>query len=433
MKYMTSLLLRSTLIVAFAALPALGCSDVGSHSNTANGENGGASGAAGAGSGGANGDVSAHTYTYSDPNIVYSGRIQFQDGKAPRFTAPAVTISARFKGIGASMRINDNAGTANYFDVIIDDQLADVAKVKADNDGNALLAKDLAYGEHTIDIVRRTEANVGSVDFRSLTFEGEILAPRSAPPHKIEIIGDSISAGSGNEALNNSDECNEDYSRPYSSASKAWGPMLARHLNAEYQVTAVSGIGMTRNYNCNDKNTMPVIYDRLFVESASSPEYDHSLFVPDAVLIMIGTNDFSPAGCERQALNETVDPEGYRLFLTTLTEFVTKLRGYYPDAQIFLLASPMLNDGWPDATYTSNTSQRAAITQVADDVNAADGAGKLHVILPDYASARYVGRGCGTHPNVWEHGIIAGEDSTKPDSPIPATLILNPVKEVMGW
>lgn len=433
---MKSLLLRSSLLVALSLLPSLGCSDSGGNSNSATGGAGGVGGgsaAGGNGAGGASGDVSEHTYTYSDPNIVYSGRIQFQDGKAPRFSAPAVTITARFKGVGASMKINDNASTANWFDVIVDDKVLDATKVKGDDNGNAVLAADLPYGEHKISVVRRTEANVGTVDFRSFTFKGEILPPPAAPAHKIEIIGDSISAGSGNEALNGSDQCNEDYSRPYSSASKAWGPMLARHLDAEYQVTAVSGIGMTRNYNCTDNNPMPLVYDRLFVESASSPVYDHTLYVPDAVVIMIGTNDFSPAGCMRPALNETVDPEGYQLFITTLTDFVNKLRGYHPDAEIFLLASPMLNDGWPDATYTSNTSQRAAITQVVDDVNAADGAGKLHVILPNYAGARYVGRGCGTHPNVWEHGLIAGQDSQKPDNMVPADLILNPVKQVMGW
>ena len=414
-----NLLLRSYTLLCFGVFCSLGCSDDGSKGNAGTG-----------GAGGASGDTSEHVYNYDDPNIVYSGRIQLTEGKAPRFTAPAVTISARFKGTGASMKISDGASTANYFDAIVDDDYENATKVKGDDSGIAVLASGLPYGEHKVSVVKRTEANTGSVDFKSFTFAGTILPPPLALTRKIEIIGDSISAGSGNEAVNNSANCNEDYGRPYSNASKAWGTVLARALNAEYHVTAVPGIGVLRNYNCTNKNTMPVVYDHVFIDRADSPIYDHSQFVPDAVIMMLGTNDFSPDDCNNPALNETVDPINYAAFIAKFEEFVGVLRGYYPAAEIFLVSSPMLHDGWPDATYTSDTSQRAAITQVVSDLNATDvGAGKLHVVLADYTKTKIVGRGCGTHPNVGEHAIIAGTDP----SAVSPELILNPVKAVMGW
>jgi lysophospholipase L1-like esterase len=227
----------------------------------------------------------------------------------------------------------------------------------------------------------------------------------------------------------------DDYGRAVSNADKAWGPVLARTLDAEYHVTAVSGIGAIRNYACKDPNTMPKVYDRVFVERADSPVYDTSQFVPDAVLVLLGTNDFSPddpKDCNNPPLNETHDPENYALFIDTMKEFVgTTLRGYYPEAEIFLLSSPMLNDGWPTAEYTSDTSQRAAITTVVDELGASDP--KVHVVLGDYDTTRYSGNGCGTHPNLFDHSILAGSDPGKPNDPAPAELILNPVKEVMGW
>ncbi|MGC4095008.1 MAG: SGNH/GDSL hydrolase family protein [Polyangiaceae bacterium] len=420
---MNTTLLRSTLLLSLA-LSAAACSSDSKSSSSSSG------GSTGSGGSGATGDTTEHVYNYDDEKIVYSGRALRVEGKAPRFSAPAFTILARFKGIGASMKIVDGAGTANYFDVIIDDDFANAVKVKGDDSGVAELAEDLPYGEHTLTIVKRTEANTGSVDFKSLTIAGELLAPPTLPTRKIEIIGDSISAGSGNEAIDGSANCNDDYGRPYSNASKGWGPVLARALQAEYHVTAVSGIGALRNYNCTDMFPMPLVYDRVLVERADSAMYDHSLFVPDAVVMMIGTNDFSPASCMRPALNETVDPDNYAAFIKALSDFVGVLRGYYPEAEIFLTASPMLHDGWPDATYTSDTSQRKAITQVVDDLNATDvGAGKLHVVLAEYSRTKITGRGCGTHPNVFEHSIIAGTDS----SAISPELILNPVKTVMGW
>lgn len=415
----------TALLLGAVSLTTLACSDEAKPDG--DDAQAGASSSAG---GPATGDTSEHEYGYDDPNIVYSGRVLFSDGKAPRFSAPGVTISVRFQGVAASMKISDAAAVANYFDVIVDDDYSQATKVRADDSGVAVLAQDLPYGEHKLTVVKRTEASAGSVDFKSFTFAGEILPPPELPARKLEIIGDSISAGSGNEALNGSANCNEDYSRPFSSASKAWGPVLARALDAEYHVTAVSGIGALRNYNCSDMATMPVVYDRVFLERADSPLYDHSQFVPDAVLMMIGTNDFAPAACKRIALNETVDPENYAAFMTALSEFITTLRGHYPDAEIFLTSSPMLHDGWPDETYTSDTSQRAAISQVVDDLNATEvGGGKLHVVLADYSQTKITGRGCGTHPNVFEHSIIAGTDSSE----VSPELILNPVKSVMGW
>src|SRR5262245_29353605 len=113
---MKSLIFRSALFSCLLGACAVGCSDGKSATgNTGGSGNAGGAGAGGAGTGGAapTGDITSHTYGYDDEGIVYSGRILFADGKAPRFSAPAVTISARFKGVSAAMTINDYASSAN--------------------------------------------------------------------------------------------------------------------------------------------------------------------------------------------------------------------------------------------------------------------------------------------------------------------------------
>lgn len=376
----------------------------------------------------ATGDTSPHTAQHDHPDIVYSGRILREPGKAPRFSAPATTITARFRGTGASALLTD--GGTNFFDVVIDGDQAKSTKVQIDRSGTTKLVADLPYGEHTISIVKRNEANSGIVEFSGFVFAGEILPRPPALKRKISIIGDSISAGSGNEGLSAA-ACMVDFGRAVSNASKSWGPMLARTLDAEYQLTAVSGIGAIRNYACADANTMPKVFDRVFVERANSPLYDHSDFVPDAVLVLLGTNDFSPDDCDNPPLNDMYDPENYAAYIATMKEFVGTLRGYYPEARIFLVASPMLNDGWPKPTYTSDTDHRAAISTVVEDLRSSDD--KLELILADYATTRIAGRGCGSHPSLFEHAIMAGVDSSNPTDPKPAQLILNPVKAAMGW
>ncbi len=378
-------------------------------------------------------DTTLRTYAYDDPNIAYSGRIQFFDDKGPKYSAPAVTVSARFKGVSVAVKLLDFSSTANFFDAVIDDDYANPKRIALDESGLTQVVSDLPYGEHTIRWIKRTESSAGQVEFRGFVIGGEILPKPAAPTRRIEIIGDSISAGSGNEAAAGSAQCQQDFGRPWSNASRSYGPMLARTLDAEYHVTAVSGIGALRNYTCSDTNSMPKVYDRVFLERADSPLWDHAAYSPDAVIVALGTNDFSPASCDRIALNETVDPENYALFQSELEAFLTTLRGLHESAEIILISSPMLNDGWPNASYTSDTSQRAAISAVAEKMNADDPSGKIHVVLADYSSTRIAGRGCGSHPNTYEHGIMAGFDLSRPTETTAAKLLLEPIQQIMGW
>src|SRR5689334_21416212 len=127
------------LVSSFVGALSVGCSD----SNSSKPGN----------TGGQTGDTTSHTYLYDDPGIVYSGRIFNADGKPPRFSAPAVTILARFKGVSAAMTVFDNAASANFFDAIIDNDFANVKKIKPADAGPTELFSDLPYGEHELKVV----------------------------------------------------------------------------------------------------------------------------------------------------------------------------------------------------------------------------------------------------------------------------------------
>jgi len=174
-------------------------------------------------------------------------------------------------------------------------------------------------------------------------------------------------------------------------------------------VTAVSGIGLVRNYSFKyDARPMPAVYDLLFVELETSPAWDPASWVPDAIVIGLGTNDFSPGDSDRPKMEIS-------LFTTTYIDFVSKLRGYYANAQIFVISSPMLGDGWPAPTDTSLTDQKTALTAVEEHFSAA-GDTKVH----KFFMTKLIGTGCGTHPDVEQHAYLAKELSTF-------------VKSTMGW
>jgi GNAT superfamily N-acetyltransferase len=185
-------------------------------------------------------------YAPDDPNILYTGRIDFSNAKEPKFSAPAVYIRARFRGTGVSVLLEDEFkwGTnRNYFDAVIDDNT--VVKIAPEQGVTRYeAASGLPNAEHTITLVKRTEASIGYSKFLGFEFDGEILPPPEKPARRIEFIGDSITAGAGIEADNNSAECQADgWGQPYNNARLAYGPVLARSLGTEYHVSAVSGIG----------------------------------------------------------------------------------------------------------------------------------------------------------------------------------------------
>jgi lysophospholipase L1-like esterase len=357
-------------------------------------------------------DTTPRIYAPDDANILYTGRIDFSNAKEPKFSAPGVYIRARFRGTGVAVLLEDEYkwGTnRNYFDALIDDGA--VLKI-APKEGitRSAVASGLPNTEHELTIVKRTEASIGYSKFLGFEVAGEILPPPARPARRMEFIGDSITAGAGIEAANNSAECQADgWGQPYNNARLAYGPVLARSLHAEYHVSAVSGIGLVRNYSSQyDARPMPEVYDLTFFEQTGSPKWDPELFVMDALVLALGTNDFSPGDSKR-------DPMDVDAFAAKYVEFIRRLRADCPQVEIFVVSSPMLGDHWPGPANTFATDQKTAISKTVDVLNA-EGDPKIH----KYFSTPVVGIGCGTHPSIEQQAMMASQ-------------LRSAIAPVMGW
>jgi lysophospholipase L1-like esterase len=313
----------------------------------------------------------------------------------------------------------------NFFDVVVDDEI--VGKVALEQGEQSVeLVSGLEPGEHTLRLVRRTEPQIGEWTVLGLEIGGVLLDPGPAPERKIIVIGDSITAGSGVEATNNSAECSEGafgeagtgWGIPYHNAHRSYGALAGEILDAEYHILGVSGIGLIRNYtSVYDTRPMPDVYDLIYLEKdplegqtggggvGGVPEvgeehlWDPEWYVPQAIVVALGTNDFSPGD------NPPTDPRPdmeVPAFVEEYIAFVDRLRGYYPEAHVFGMSSPMLGDGWPSSDDTFRTDQRDAIEQV--DAHYEDaGFANFHPIWID----KVPGGGCGTHPDVEEHEEMA--------------------------
>jgi len=421
---------RLALFVASGALfgCALGCgsddsgtsADPAGPSSGGNGGSGGSTHQAGAaGDGAEEPELETATYAADDARIRYTGRIDFGVPDTPRFSLPGSSITVRFKGTGIDVHLRDQFkyGTErSFYDATIDgERVAIIAPDRSTTDYE--VQHDLPYGEHTLVLTKRTQASLGYGIFTGISVTGELLDPPAEPARRMIFIGDSISAGEGSEAENNSAECGEDayyeaggWGQPYQNANAAFGPVLARSFDAAYHLVAASGIGLVRNYTSEyDTRPMPEVYGLLFIESETSPAWDHSQFDADVIVVGLGTNDFSPGDDDRDpALDLDEYSEAY-------IDFVDTLLGYHPAAHVFAMTSHMLGDGWPSASDMSSTNLNTAIDMVVDHYES-EGIDQVHKL----AVKKVTGQGCGTHMTAEQQAVMAEE--MRPS-----------IAEVMGW
>ena len=288
----------------------------------------------------------------------------------------AVIASVEFEGTGAQVQMfSDSQGDVWWLKKLDDGPMLRFKSKMGIND----LYADLPYGKHSLTIIRETEGMRGVTILRGFYFTGEKETAESAAgtpaavtadtgksyaekgsagiskaekknrkkhkaekknaivsktvkdepedppapqvPHRkyIEIIGDSVAAG----AFIYPDG---DYFQR-ESGYLAFGPRLARMLNADWSCVASSGEGAVRNNEekapYNAKHAEDQI-ERAFYTQIE-PRWSSGMDNPDLVILAYGENDFNDA--------EHRPTDIY--FKRQYKSLILKLREFRPDSIIF--------------------------------------------------------------------------------------------------
>lgn len=334
----------------------------------------------------------------SDTHIQYIGRIDFSVADQPSFSYPGVSITAKFEGTSVGVNLTDHGAggitTTNYFNVIVDGGEPIVLKL---NSGQTTypIADGLSDAEHTIQIFKRTETRVGKVTFKGFVLDNgkSLLNPDALPSRKIEFIGNSITSGYGNES--SSDPAISGFTAVNENNYRAWGAVTARNLDAQYLCTSYSGRGLARNYDGSTSGVLPEIYSRTFADEVNST-WDYSRYVPDVVVVNLGTNDFSAETSHVVfAVNQTEFSNAYKTFIRTL-------RGHYPNASIIITVGVMISDYFPTGGQHWTRIQDY-VSNMVEEVNTA-GDENVFYFQMDPQTAPY---GEDWHPTAATHKTMA--------------------------
>lgn len=329
--------------------------------------------------------------TATDARLYYIGRFDTSKPEGPRCGWSASAVRLKFQGSDLNVRLSGKG--KNFLQVVVDGKPASVIEIK---DGQTLypVVSGLPAGEHSVELMKRAEFSQGWIQFQGFQLnEGGRLLPVTPLARKIEIVGDSISCGYGNEAAGKEVHFNP----AEENAWKTYGAITARNVGAEYNCVAWSGKKLWPN------NSILDYYDEVLPWERDI-KWDFSKWIPDVVLINLGTNDFN---------GQTPDEAGW---IEAYKKFIAQIRKNYPAANIYLALGTMMSD-WPEDRKPATTI-RGWLKKIVADENA-NGDEKVRFI--DFGTQKPEnGLGADWHPSLATHQDMAAQLTTR-------------LKQDLGW
>ena len=297
-------------------------------------------------------------------NLVYTGRIDWSNRKEPVFVFPCTSVAFRFTGDVLKVHVkNKNEYWNNYLGCILD---GEQFKFELPKEGEGIIeipVEKSGQEVHEALLFKRQDAcHEMSFCGIELAEAGELREPPVKPERRIEVYGDSVSAGEVNEAVEYVAKEDPEHSGEYSNAWYSYAWMTARKLNAQIHDIAQGGIALMNHtgwYKEPDAIGMEYAWDKVhynpFLGSASL--WDFSLYTPDVVIVAIGQNDNHPV----DYMKENYEDERAVKWRAHYKEFLKKLRAQYPDAQIVCCTTVLMHD----ANWDKSIGQ--VVAELADE------------------------------------------------------------------
>lgn len=317
--------------------------------------------------------------TADNDAYLYTGRIDFTDKKSPVISWTGTSIKANFTGTSLAIKLADQFGK-NYFNIFIDGETQHPYVLEAkQGEQTYVINTALKAGNHSLEIYKRTEGEEGATSFKGVLLdEGAKLLPPPARPHRrIEIYGDSISTGMGNEGADNG----MDHLLSEKNNYWAYGSITARNLNAELHTISQSGIGIMISWF---PFIMPQFYDQLSAVGNNGTQWNFSQWTPDLVVINLFQNDSWLIDREKRLQPTPTDTQRVQAYIN----FVRSVRAKYPKAQIICALGSM------DATATPKWP--GYITAAVERMKKENNDQKLDTIFFEFT-------GYGGHPRIAQH------------------------------
>lgn len=290
----------------------------------------------------------------NNSSLIYSGRIDLSDPFAIVWTYPGTFVRMKFKGTQLSIHVrNKHNYWNNYLGVAEGDAQT---KLLLPEEGEATIEIPLQTTQdniHEVTIFKRQDAchELTILGFEincNTDDECELLEASPLPPRRIEVYGDSVSAGEVSEAVDYVAKADPEHNGEYSNSWYSYAWIAARKLDAQLHDIAQGGVALLDNtgwYHEPDYIGMEQVWNKMRYnpDYGTVKEWDFSKYTPDIVIVAIGQNDSHP----EDYMKTDYEGEKAKNWRTHYRQFLAKLRETYPDAWIICCTTLLQHDiGW---------------------------------------------------------------------------------------
>ncbi len=263
----------------------------------------------------------------NDSKIEYTGRTHISECGVS-YDWSGVYVRVKFQGSQLAIKCSDSRNS--FLNIWIDKEMcpkADKVLKIAAKDTIIVLAEGLKKGVHEVIFQKRSEGEQGTLTIHSFLSDGNILQANGRKVRHIEFIGDSYTCGYGTESLSKTDP----FLAETENCNLTYAAIAARYFDADYNIVAHSGQGVCRNYDdFRPGYNMPDRYSQTFDENKDHIwDASKAPYIPDIVVIYLGTNDFSTGRQPHEAQ-----------FVARYIELLQKIKANYgEDIPILCMAS----------------------------------------------------------------------------------------------
>lgn len=290
----------------------------------------------------------------NNSSLIYSGRIDLSDPFAIVWTYPGTFVRMKFKGTQLFVHVrNKHNYWNNYLGVAEGDAQT---KLLLPEEGEATIEIPLQTTQdniHEVTIFKRQDAchELTILGFEincNTDDECELLEASPLPPRRIEVYGDSVSAGEVSEAVDYVAKADPEHNGEYSNSWYSYAWIAARKLDAQLHDIAQGGVALLDNtgwYHEPDYIGMEQVWNKMRYnpDYGTVKEWDFSKYTPDIVIVAIGQNDSHPD----DYMKTDYEGEKAKNWRTHYRQFLAKLRETYPDAWIICCTTLLQHDiGW---------------------------------------------------------------------------------------
>ncbi|GFI44478.1 cellulase/esterase CelE [Lachnospiraceae bacterium] len=289
----------------------------------------------------------------NDERLSYSGRIDWSEEEYPVFIYPCTWVKLRFTGNQLKLHIeNHRAYWDNYMGCILDGKQLSLALPKEGRGVLTIPVEQEEKTEHEALIFKRQDA-CHEVKFFGIELAdgARVLKTPEKPARRIEVYGDSVSAGEVAEAVEYTGCEDPGHNGEYSNSWYSYAWMAARKLNAEIHDIAQGGIALmdgTGWFHAPDYIGMETAWDKIRynLELGKTLDWDFGKYDPQLIIVAFGQNDSNP----EDYMKEDFHGEKAEKWRQHYKGFLNQLRTIYPSAYIVCCTTLLRHDkAWDQA------------------------------------------------------------------------------------